>query len=111
MAWIIPRGHGRSQVRCALNLGASSAVIQALAATRTRRWVMEEGLLVALSPLAEPILNWSTEGRPAHGASETDRGCSLRARIDPSMWHTNGTTGENEGGPHMAATAPSSAGG
>ena len=57
MAWIIPRGHGSSQVRCELNLGASSAVIQSLAAaTRTRRWVMEEGLLLALSPLAEHIL-------------------------------------------------------
>jgi hypothetical protein len=39
-----------------LNLGASFAVIQALAATRTRRWVMEEGLLLALSSLAEHIL-------------------------------------------------------
>ena len=37
---------------------------------------------------------WSSEGRPAYGVSEIDRGCPLGTGIDPSMWHANGTTSE-----------------
>jgi hypothetical protein len=37
--------------------------------------------------------SWSSERRPAYGASEIDRGCPLGTGIDPSMWHADGTTG------------------
>ena len=38
--------------------------------------------------------SWPSEGHPAYGASEIDRGCPLGTGIDPPMWHANGTTGE-----------------
>jgi hypothetical protein len=33
-------------------------------------------------------------GRPARGWRSCDRGCPMGTGIDPSMWHANGTTGE-----------------
>jgi single-strand DNA-binding protein len=40
--------------------------------------------------------SWSSEGRPAYGASEIDRGCPAGTGIDPAMWHASGTAGDGD---------------
>jgi hypothetical protein len=50
--------------------------------------------------------SWSSEGRPAYGASEIDRGCPLGTGIDPSMWRGDGTAGEDDRGSGLVVMAP-----
>jgi hypothetical protein len=54
------------------------------------------GVAAGYEPLIRHIRgmrsSWSSEGQPAYGASETDRGCPLCTGGARPIWHANGTT-------------------
>jgi hypothetical protein len=59
-----------------------------------------------------PALKAEVKGRsPAQRSSPSNRECPLDTAGDRCLWHVGGTAGENDDGPRLAATAPSSTGG
>ena len=52
--------------------------------------------------------SWSSEGRPAYGANEIDRGCPLATAVARLLWHVGGTGGEDDRGSEVTAIVTSS---